>query len=90
MSAPAADWLPKKPIVSEKEQAQPVPTEFPDIAWRGIFAEYRAAMDGTTEASDVAHFATLWAALPPGDNTASAWDRASRPATATCLWPGHS
>ena len=36
---------------------------FPDIAWRGLFADYRAAMAGTTEASDVAHFATFWAAV---------------------------
>src|SRR5579863_2983369 len=35
--------------------------EFPEIAWRGVFAEYRAAMVDTTEASDVAHFASLWA-----------------------------
>lgn len=33
---------------------------FPEIAWRGIFAEYRNAMAGTTEACDVAHFASLW------------------------------
>src|SRR6516165_9423224 len=36
---------------------------FPECAWRGLFAEYRAAMAGTTEASDVAHFATFWAAV---------------------------
>lgn len=36
---------------------------FPEIAWRGPFADYRAAMEGTTEASDVAHFATLWAGI---------------------------
>jgi hypothetical protein len=35
--------------------------EFPEIAWRGLFADYRAAMQGTTEASDVAHFCTFWA-----------------------------
>ncbi len=38
-----------------------IPT-FPEIAWRGIFAQYRDATDGTTEASDVAHFTTLLAA----------------------------
>jgi hypothetical protein len=38
-------------------------TAFPESAWRGIFADYRDAMDGTTEASDTVHFATLWAAL---------------------------
>jgi hypothetical protein len=36
--------------------------DFPEIVWRGAFADYRDAMAGTTEASDVAHFATLWAA----------------------------
>lgn len=36
--------------------------EFPETAWRGAFADYRAAMIGTTEASDVAHFTTCWAA----------------------------
>jgi hypothetical protein len=35
---------------------------FPEIVWRGIFDEYREAMSGTTEASDVAHFAALWTA----------------------------
>jgi hypothetical protein len=35
--------------------------DFPEIAWRGAFADYRDAMAGTTEASDVAHFTTLWA-----------------------------
>jgi hypothetical protein len=38
----------------------PLPA-FPEIAWRGVFADYRDAMCGTTEASDVAHFASLWA-----------------------------
>lgn len=33
---------------------------FPESAWRGIFAEYRDVMADTTEASDVAHFASLW------------------------------
>jgi hypothetical protein len=37
--------------------------EFPAIAWRDIFADYREAMQGTTEASDVAHFAAIWAAI---------------------------
>lgn len=35
---------------------------FPEIAWRGPFATYRRAMSGTTEASDVAHFVSFWAA----------------------------
>ena len=36
---------------------------FPENAWRGVFADYRHAMDGTTEACDAAHFATLWASV---------------------------
>ncbi len=43
------------------EEGEKLP-QFPDIAWRGTFNFYREAMDGTTEASDVAHFATFWAA----------------------------
>jgi hypothetical protein len=35
--------------------------DFPNIAWRGPFADYREAMEGTTEASDVAHFTAFWA-----------------------------
>jgi hypothetical protein len=34
---------------------------FPQAAWRGIFSEYREAVKNATEASDVFHFATLWA-----------------------------
>ncbi|HLW82621.1 MAG TPA: DUF3987 domain-containing protein [Candidatus Acidoferrales bacterium] len=34
---------------------------FPETAWRGIFADYRSAMQRATEASDVFHFAGLWA-----------------------------
>jgi len=37
--------------------------EFPVHAFRGVFADYREAMVGTTEASDVAHFASLWVSL---------------------------
>jgi hypothetical protein len=61
----AADWLPrKKPIVvEEKPEPASLPQAFPESAWRGIFADYRSAMDGTTEASDTVHFATLWAAI---------------------------
>lgn len=40
--------------------AQPV---FPEKAWRGIFADYRAAMERATEANDAFHFAALWARL---------------------------
>jgi hypothetical protein len=39
----------------------PLP-DFPSTAWRGAFADYREAMAGTTEASDVAHFTACWAA----------------------------
>lgn len=35
---------------------------FPETAWRGVFADYRQAMQNTTEASDVFHFAACWAA----------------------------
>ena len=44
-----------------EEEEENLP-QFPEIAWRGTFHFYREAMDGTTEASDVAHFATFWAA----------------------------
>lgn len=33
---------------------------FPEAGWRGVFGEYRRAMQEATEASDVFHFATLW------------------------------
>lgn len=36
--------------------------EFPESAWRGPFKIYRAAMEGTSEAPDTAHFSALWAA----------------------------
>jgi hypothetical protein len=34
---------------------------FPTAAWRGMFVDYRAAVETATEASDVFHFASLWA-----------------------------
>jgi hypothetical protein len=34
---------------------------FPESAWRGLFADYRAAMERATEASDAFHFAAFWA-----------------------------
>lgn len=37
------------------------PVTFPEAGWRGPFADYRAAMVGTSEAPDCAHFAALWA-----------------------------
>ena len=48
---------------SEKEEDSEAETEpdilpiFPALAWRGPFETYRKAMQGTTEATDVAHFA---------------------------------
>ena len=45
-----------KPELGESE-----PIHFPQSAWRGVFADYRDAMENTTEASDVSHFAALWA-----------------------------
>ena len=50
------DSAPEPEIVA----ADKVP-DFPEAAWRGIFADYRGAMAKTTEASDVYHFETLWA-----------------------------
>lgn len=36
--------------------------QLPEAIWRGPFAEYRAAMDGVSEAADVVHFVALWVA----------------------------
>jgi hypothetical protein len=47
----------------EEEPAQEALPPFPEIAWRGLFETYRAAMDGTTEACDAAHYVTLWAVV---------------------------
>ncbi len=49
-------------IEADLAEAEELP-DFPEHAWRGVFADYRNAMQGTTEASDVAHFTSLWAAL---------------------------
>jgi hypothetical protein len=52
------------PAATGTAKAAPVSAaNFPEIGWRGSFAEYRAAMDNTTEASDVFHFATFWAVI---------------------------
>jgi hypothetical protein len=51
--------------ITADEQVDDEPTAFPGfpaIAWRGAFADYRDAMKGTTEASDVTHFAAFWTA----------------------------
>ncbi len=37
--------------------------DFPETAWRSVFADYRDAVRGCTEASDVFHFVSLWAAV---------------------------
>lgn len=52
---------PATPAKSDSESGErtEIPL-FPTAAWRGIFADYRSAMDRATEASDVSHFAALW------------------------------
>ena len=50
---------PEQQLVDRERTSETLPA-FPEIAWRGIFGDYRAAMAGTTEACDVAHFASLW------------------------------
>jgi hypothetical protein len=57
------DAMQSAPEPKEEEPDEAGDLPFPEIAWRGIFADYRAAMDGTTEACDAAHFATFWAAV---------------------------
>lgn len=52
----------KKPPNLPAEEKQETLAAFPEIAWRGISKDYRAAMTGTTEACDEAHFCTFWAA----------------------------
>lgn len=50
----------------ESEEEEDIKSDFlafPEGAWRGVFETYREAMDGTTEASDVYHFATFWTAV---------------------------
>ncbi|MEP7366881.1 MAG: hypothetical protein ABI972_26790 [Acidobacteriota bacterium] len=46
-------------VVMEDDSQLP---NFPESAWRPAFADYRDAMAGTTEASNVAHFAAFWSA----------------------------
>lgn len=48
-------------VADEAPEPQAEPLVFPEVAWRGPFADYRAAMRGTSEAPDSAHFAALWA-----------------------------
>jgi len=49
--------------VEDEEELRPADDlgPFPEDAWRGPFAVYRDAMNGTSEAPDTAHFAALWA-----------------------------
>lgn len=49
--------------LDQEESEGPRTLTLPDIVWRGIFNTYREAMQGTTEACDVAHFAALWGAV---------------------------
>ena len=57
-SPPSADSaLRQDGAEQENEQLPP----FPKAAWRGAFADYRDAMSRATAASDVFHFAGLWA-----------------------------
>lgn len=58
--APAVD--PAAASASEDKGDEEALPDFPEIAWRGVLADYRLAMAGTTEASDVAHFGACWAA----------------------------
>jgi hypothetical protein len=46
-----------------EQPTTPKAPRFPAIAWRGIFSDYIQAVEGSTEASDAAHFASLWAAV---------------------------
>jgi hypothetical protein len=47
---------------SERSAVEPCDKRpaFPEAAWRGIFADYRSAMQRATEASDAYHFAAVW------------------------------
>ena len=56
------DQFTSGPTVQQATLANRVePLIFPEAAWRGPFADYRRAMEGTSEAPDSAHFASLWA-----------------------------
>jgi hypothetical protein len=52
---------PNESIHAEDEPEQAKLPAFPQDAWRGLFADYREAMSGATEANDGFHFAALWA-----------------------------
>src|SRR5215467_5525203 len=57
-------------MAAEEESAtyqwNPPVGSFPEIAWRGVFKDYREAMQGSTSASDVAHYITVWSATAAG------------------------
>ena len=57
-----SEQKPQEPATEPDTEPPESMPAFPEIAWRGVFGDYRAAVDGTTEAPDSAHFATLWAA----------------------------
>jgi hypothetical protein len=59
--APGAAQARRQGAQSGAEQSAELPLVFPEAACRGVFADYRKAMTQATEASDVFHFATLWA-----------------------------
>ncbi len=58
--ARAAETLRESQVEEQEPQRASLP-ELPSAAWRGLFADYRAAMRQATEASDAFHFAALWA-----------------------------
>jgi hypothetical protein len=45
--------------VDDSEQADPMVAAFPEAAWTGLFADYRDAVGGTTEAPDTYHYFTF-------------------------------
>jgi len=53
---------PEPPQEDEPEEPVNLP-QFPEAGWRGVFNDYRNAMARSSEASDVYHFLTLWAAV---------------------------
>jgi hypothetical protein len=59
---PAERWMLQEKAERRKSQIEraTIPA-FPGSAWRGPFADYRAAMERATEASDSLHFAAFWA-----------------------------
>src|SRR5712692_3597570 len=53
----AADSAPREDGAKQENYQLP---PFPKAAWRGMFQDYRAAMERATEAADPFHFAALW------------------------------